>query len=102
MIIVAIWKDGSKESEPNNYALPQSVPPTTEIPIEQRQTQDLQDLVKHDFQAPEPELPTPIQENIPEPIIEEQITTPPEPEEDLDSLYKQIEAVKQEENNNSK
>ena len=38
----------------------------------------------------------------PEPIIEEQITTPPEPEEDLDSLYKQIEAVKQEENNNSK
>ena len=102
MIIVAIWKDGSKESEPNNYALPQSVPPTTEIPIEQRQTQDLQDLVKHDFQAPEPELPTPTQGNIPEPIIEEQITTPPEPEEDLDSLYKQIEAVKQEENNNSK
>ncbi len=100
MVIVAIWKDGSKESEPNNYALPQSVPPTTEIPIEQTQSQDLQELVKNDFQAPEPEIPTP--ESIPEPTIEEQVVTPPEPSEDLDSLYKQIESIKQEENNNSK
>ncbi len=102
MVIVAIWKDGSKESEPNNYALPQSVPPTTEIPIEQRQAEDLKYLVKNDFQAPEPELPTPSQESIPEPTIEEQVVTPPEPVEDLDSLYKQIESIKQEEDNNSK
>jgi hypothetical protein len=103
MVIVAIWKDGSKDSEPNNYALPQSVPPTTEIPIEQRQSEDLKYLVKNDSQTPEPEIPTPSQESIPEPIIEEQVTAlPPEPGEDLDSLYKQIEAIKQEEDNSSK
>lgn len=110
MIIVAIWKDGSKETLSNNYALPQSLPPTTEIPTQKQE--DLKDLVEENVQAPEPEGNiTTEQQNIPEPIIEiDQISAPepileteeskiPEPSEDLNSLYKHIEAIKQEEDN---
>ena len=109
MVIVALWKDSSKEIVSNNYALPQSLPPTTEIPSPQQEQEDLKDLVKENFQAPEPEVntpePQPMPEQVehisaPEPILEADESKIPEPGEDLDSLYKQIEEIKQEEKDN--
>ena len=111
MLIVALWKDSSKEIVSNNYSLPQSLPSTTEIPTPQQEQEDLKDLVQENFQPPKPEesilaIPEPVVEteqiSAPEPILETEERNIPEPGEDLDSLYKQIEEIKQEEENSSK
>lgn len=96
ILIAAIWKDESKDPiSTNNYALPKSVPPTTEIPQVQKEANDLQELVKQDFQPPEPITPTPTQPAQPN-------ITAPEPEADLNALYKEIENIKKEDTTSSK
>ncbi len=78
MIIMAIWKDRSKDISINT-SLPPSIPPSENIPTVT--TTRVQEIVKETPQVLEPQL----QPEIPEPIFEA-----PEPEEDLTNLYEQI------------
>lgn len=81
MIIMAIWKDRSKEVSINT-SLPPSIPPSEEIT-----TTTVQEIVKETPQVPQPQL---------EPDIDEPVFQAPEPEEDLTNLYEQIKDLEEE------
>jgi hypothetical protein len=87
MIIATIWKDKSANTFDENYALPKSIPSTgNEIPTQEKTP--ISQLTNEVFDAPEPILDLPKQT--------ESIPSPPEPEEDLNTLQKEIEQLKKE------
>jgi hypothetical protein len=122
ILVVKIWKKKPEYSIQENPILPKSIPPVSEIPQTTQETK-IEEMVKENFEAPEPELNTELekfdniqesnpintQEEIfqaPEPeIVEENkektlTPTPPEPEQDLSSLYNQIKSLEDTNGNN--
>jgi hypothetical protein len=130
ILLPLIWKDTSKEVSKNTI-LPESIPPTTEIPVIPTSS-PVNQLTKEEFLAPEPELPnTEIDNGIvgtasplaidsekaekPKkdiPVIDTSTQTPTEeiipmpedsqPEPDLENLYNQLKQLEEKGNTQQK
>lgn len=130
ILLPLIWKDTSKEVSKNTI-LPESIPPTTEIPVIPTSS-PVNQLTKEEFLAPEPELPNTEIDNEtvgtasplaidsekaekPKkdiPVIDTSTQTPTEeiipmpedsqPEPDLENLYNQLKQLEEKGNTQQK
>ena len=105
IVISSVWKDSSKETSAENTILPESIPPTIPSdlpPVSTEQGNQSENII---FEAPEPEIPSELQQtpqSSPQPIEStaqseesEQSFNVPEPKEELSSLYDEIKKLEE-------
>lgn len=96
LVVMAIWKDNSKEISTENTVLPQSMPKAETPSIPDLQTK-VQDLVQDTTLPPEPEIES---TEIPEPDIDS-VFQAPEPEDTFANMYNSIKEIQEEDKKNS-
>ena len=94
LIVMAIWKDNSKQISAENTVLPKSIPPT-DTTFEPQST--VQNIVKETPTPPEPEIE---ESEIPEPDIDT-VFGAPQPDDSFTNMYKQIKEVEEKEKKES-
>lgn len=85
LIIMSLWKDRNKEVSTENTALPQSIPPTQDLPIPEPTT-PMKELVEDEFEPPEPELPG---------SDDNTVFEAPLPSDDFTNMYEEIKEVEE-------
>ncbi len=94
IIISLIWRDKTADIVDKNYALPQSLPSTKDEITPETVQQPIDQPVNEVFEAPDPILDLPSETEV-QPDREQQ-PTPPDPAEDLETLYNQIKDIEEE------
>lgn len=93
LVIMAVWKDNSKEISTENVVLPKSLPSTEDVFVPQSQN-TVENLVKEIPTPPEPDIQ---EDDIPEPDIDT-VFDAPLPEDGFTNMYQQIKEIEEKEN----
>lgn len=97
LVIMAIWKDNSKEISTENTVLPASMPKTDNSFVPDLQSK-VEDLVQDTTLPPEPEIET---SEIPEPDIDA-VFEAPQPEDSFANMYNTIKEIEKEDKKETK
>ncbi len=93
LVIMAVWKDNSKEISTGSVVLPKSLPSTEDVFVPQSQN-TVENLVKEIPTPPEPDIQ---EDDIPEPDIDT-VFDAPLPEDGFTNMYQQIKEIEEKEN----
>ncbi len=93
LVIMAVWKDNSKEISTGSVVLPKSLPSTEDVFVPQSQ-KTVENLVKESPTPPEPDIQ---EDDIPEPDIDT-VFDAPLPEDGFTNMYQQIKEIEEKEN----
>lgn len=96
LIVMAIWKDNSKEVSTDNTVLPPSMPKTEDTYVTETRPK-VQNLVNDAVQPPEPEIQA---SEIPEPDIDS-VFQAPEPDNSFQGMYQSIKDAEEKDKKNS-